>query len=176
MPLESLLPDMTTEPGHRELKLSRSVESQNRVPNKCVAHAERAGGDDPPPRCDRWPPRGFKNCRRTKSLTSFITERPCWTAPLNNQFSAPASLELILDNHGRPIHDFRSPSRLSRRRSHHDDLSIPFSAIVQRTKLIPHINIALNGYSRHAVRWFSFCDVRRKEGKGARTTNQRPEY
>ena len=39
---------MTTEPGHRELKLSRSVESQDRVPNKCVAHAERAGSDDAP--------------------------------------------------------------------------------------------------------------------------------
>ena len=48
MSLESLLPDMTAESGHRELKLPRSVESQNRVPKKFVAHAERAGSDDAP--------------------------------------------------------------------------------------------------------------------------------
>ena len=45
---ESLLPGMTTKPSYRELKLPRSVESQDRVPEKCAAHAERAGSDDAP--------------------------------------------------------------------------------------------------------------------------------
>lgn len=78
--------------------------------------------------------------------------------------------------HGRPIHYFRSPSRLSRRRFYPGDGSIPSSAIVQWKKLIPRINIALNGDTRHVIRRFGLRIGRRKEGKAGRATNQRPEY
>ena len=46
--LEFLSPDMTAEIGHRELELSRTLESQNRVPMKYAAHAETAGSSDAP--------------------------------------------------------------------------------------------------------------------------------
>ena len=48
MSLEFLLPDMSAKSGHGELRLSRTLESQSRVPNKYTAHAERADSSDAP--------------------------------------------------------------------------------------------------------------------------------
>ena len=124
MSLELLFLDMTAESGHRKLKLPRGIESQNRVPKMGLAHAERAAVMTPPPPAVPAEPPRLCNCRRTRSLSSFITQQPCWTASSNYEFTAPPSLEQNLDNHGRPVHDFRSPSRLSHRRSHYDDLSL----------------------------------------------------